>query len=214
MAQLALPFAQKPLISAYCSRTGTRTTLAALRSVGWRLLVSATGVWRSEGFPYAIDNGAWTAFQQSKPFDEAKFRGVVRLLGAGADWIVAPDIVGRGLESLAFTEKWLPELSSYSRVLIAVQDGMTPADVRPLLDADARLGIFLGGSTEWKLATMAQWGQFCIDNGGRYYHVGRVNSVRRIRLCIAARAHSFDGTGALLFPTRDIPRLDRGRRAV
>lgn len=41
----------------YTSRTGTRSTLRALRADGWHLLVSATGVHRTEGFPYAIDNG-------------------------------------------------------------------------------------------------------------------------------------------------------------
>lgn len=36
----------------YASRTGTRRNLAALRAAGWRLLVSATGVHRDEGFPF------------------------------------------------------------------------------------------------------------------------------------------------------------------
>ena len=34
---------------AYASRTGTRRNLAALRGANWRLLVSATGVHRTEG---------------------------------------------------------------------------------------------------------------------------------------------------------------------
>ncbi len=54
---------------AYASRTGTRRNLAALRDAGWRLMVSARGVLRTEGFPYGLDNGAWTAFQRDEPFD-------------------------------------------------------------------------------------------------------------------------------------------------
>jgi hypothetical protein len=38
----------------YASRTGTRRNLAALRAAGWRLLVSATGVHRHEGFCYML----------------------------------------------------------------------------------------------------------------------------------------------------------------
>ncbi|MBC8753020.1 hypothetical protein F6X42_44140, partial [Paraburkholderia sp. WC7.3b] len=43
------------------------------RSPGWRLLVSAKGEHRTEGMRYAIDNGAWTAYQRGEPFDEAAF---------------------------------------------------------------------------------------------------------------------------------------------
>lgn len=42
----------------YASRTGTRRNLDALRAAGWRLMVSARGALRTEGFPYALDNGA------------------------------------------------------------------------------------------------------------------------------------------------------------
>ena len=36
----------------YASRTGTKRNLDALRAAGWRLLISATGVHRDEGFPF------------------------------------------------------------------------------------------------------------------------------------------------------------------
>jgi hypothetical protein len=41
----------------YTSRTGTRQNLDALRHAGWRLLVSARGPLRPEGFRYGLDNG-------------------------------------------------------------------------------------------------------------------------------------------------------------
>ncbi len=75
----------------YASRTGTKRSLAALREAGWRLLVSAKGVLRTEGFDYALDNGAWTAHQKGEPFDVPAFEKAVEALGTGADWIVAPD---------------------------------------------------------------------------------------------------------------------------
>lgn len=197
-------------MQAYASRTGTRRNLEALRAAGWRLLVSATGCHRHEGFPYAIDNGAWTAHQQGREFDVPAFERVVQALGAGADWIVVPDIVAGGLASLDFSLDWLPRLTSARLLLLAVQDGIEPGHVRSLLGD--RLGLFLGGSTAWKLRTMALWGRLSREVGC-YFHVARVNSRRRIHLCNDAGAHSFDGTSVTRFATT-LPGLDGARRQL
>lgn len=192
---------------AYASRTGTRRNLAALRDAGWRILVSARGVLRSEGFRYALDNGAWTAFTQGEPFDVAAFEKALDLMGAEADWVASPDIVGGGMRSLELSESWLPRLIDARLVLIPVQDGLTASDVRPLLGN--RVGIFLGGSTEWKLATMREWGELAREVGC-YYHVARVNTRRRIEMCSEAGATSFDGSSASRFAA-SLPRLERAR---
>ena len=188
----------------YASRTGTRRNLDALRAAGWRLLVSARGVLRSEGCGYALDNGAWTAHQRGEAFDEDAFVEAVDRLGDGADWIVAPDIVAGGLESLAYSVSWLPRLRG-RRVLIAVQDGMTPDDVAPYLSE--RIGVAIGGSTEWKEAQLVGrvW-------RASYLHALRVNTARRIRLCHWAGVDSFDGSSASRFVST-LPLLDRARRA-
>lgn len=192
---------------AYASRTGTRRNLAALHDAGWRILVSARGVLRSEGFRYALDNGAWTAFTQGEPFDVAAFEKALDLMGAEADWVASPDIVGGGMRSLELSESWLPRLIDARLVLIPVQDGLTASDVRPLLGN--RVGIFLGGSTEWKLATMREWGELAREVGC-YYHVARVNTRRRIEMCSEAGATSFDGSSASRFAA-SLPRLERAR---
>lgn len=187
---------------AYASRTGTRRNLAALRAAGWRLLVSARGVLRHEGFRYALDNGAWTAFQEQTPFDSAAFERAVELLGREADWIVVPDKVGDREETLAMSRYWLPRLRGIAPLLFAVQDGM---DVRDVPDG---CGVFLGGSTDWKLRTMPGWGAWC-RREGRYFHVARVNSGRRISLAKQAGADSIDGSSASRFAL-SLPRLQRG----
>ncbi len=197
------------MLWSYASRTGSGKTLRVLREHGWRLLVSATGVHRTEGFPYAIDNGAWTAFNQGRPFDEQSFVSLVKRLGADADWIVVPDIVAGGRKSLEFTKRWMPFVAEHTkRPLVAVQDGMSEADVLPLLTPG--VGLFLGGSTDWKLATMPAWGRLAAALGC-WFHVGRVNSARRIRLCALAGAHSFDGTSATKFSV-NVPALTAARR--
>lgn len=197
------------MIFSYASRTGSGRTLRTLREHNWRLLVSATGVHRTEGFPYAVDNGAWTAFNQKRPFNETLFGSVLKKLGWGADWVVVPDIVEGGLKSLEFSMRWLPRVASESRrQLIAVQDGMSPGDVEGLLSPT--VGLFVGGSTDWKLGTMRSWGDLAAKCRC-WLHIGRVNSERRIALCAAAGAHSFDGTSATKFSV-NIPRLTRARR--
>ncbi len=189
----------------YASRTGTRRNLAVLREAGWRILVSARGCLRPEGFRYALDNGAYTAFQAGEPFDVPAFEKAIAILGADADWTVVPDKVADGAVSLRMAEEWLPKLAHLPMLLIAVQNGMGHRDVAPWLGE--RCGIFLGGDTEWKLGTMRSWGDLAAERGC-YYHVARVNSARRISRVQEAGADSFDGTSVSRY-AKTMPRLDR-----
>lgn len=198
---------------AYASRTGTRRNIASLRAAGWRMLVSATGAHRHEGMPYAVDNGAWSAFQQQAPWDEVAFSRLVSSHGRSADFVVVPDVVADANASLRQTSEWLPRLAESlpidgPKLLVAVQDGMAEQDVAPWIGG--RVGVFLGGSTEWKLATMRRWGDLC-SRRGVWYHVGRVNSAKRIRACAESGATSFDGTSVTMYADT-LPPLDMARR--
>jgi hypothetical protein len=164
-----------------------------MRKHGWRILLSPKG--RSLdpfGFKYALDNGAWHSHLNETPFDEGAFVDALERVGGDADWVVSPDIVCGGQESLRVSLSWLEFcMDRAPMVLIAIQDGFSPEELRPYLGS--RVGLFQGGSTEWKEATMPIWGRLARETGC-YFHVGRVNSVRRARLCHLAGAHSFDGT--------------------
>jgi hypothetical protein len=193
---------------AYASRTGTKRNLRALRLHGWRLLVTPERL-STEGFRYALDNGAWGAHQRGESWCEGPFVEAVARLGADADWVVAPDIVAGGRASLERSKVWLPRLLDVAPVvLVAVQDGMVPADIEPLLGE--RVGLFVGGSTEWKLATLRTWCGLARGRGA-WAHVGRVNSVRRINRCLAAGATSFDGSSVSRYAV-NITKLDAARR--
>lgn len=182
----------------YASRTGTARNLDALRSCGWGLMVSATGALRTEGFSrYALDNGAWTAHQQGKSFDDGLFLAAMDRLGEAADFVVVPDIVMGGLDSLSLSEKWLPRLQGRTRLLLlAVQNGMEPKHIGSYLSSS--VGVFVGGDTLWKEQTLPAWCRLARDVGS-YVHVGRVNTQRRIKLCHLSGADSFDGTSATRF---------------
>lgn len=160
--------------------------------------------------PNAADNGAWGAFQKGEPFNEKRFQQHVERCGALSDFVVIPDIVAGGLKSLDFSVSWLSRLRHLKCLLLPVQDGMEVRDVAPVLRQNRSIGIFLGGSTEWKLKTMFQWGVVAATLD-RHYHVGRVNSMRRIRLCAEAGADSFDGTSATMYSC-NLPMLDSARR--
>jgi hypothetical protein len=74
------------------------------------------------------------------------------------------------------------------------------------------IGIFVGGTTQWKEATAGAWGSVA-RRRNCYLHVGRFNSVRRIRICAAAGANSIDGTGASRYAL-SLPPLDAASRQV
>ncbi|WP_016745577.1 hypothetical protein [Rhizorhabdus wittichii] len=194
----------------FFSRTGTKRNLDAARAAGWGILVSAAGVWRDEGFPLiGADNGQWAERDNPGPFKAERFERFVDWLGDRAQWLVLPDIVCGGLESLDLSLGWLDRLRGHSAVLlIAVQNGMTPAMIAPFLGP--RVGLFVGGDTAWKEETMTHWGQLAAD-AGCYCHVGRVNTIRRIRLAAIAGVHSIDGTSVTRFAST-LPPLDFAAR--
>jgi hypothetical protein len=156
-------------------------------------MVSRAGQWATQGFDrICIDNGAWSDFRANRDFDEDEFEKFLDWLPITPDWIVLPDIVAGGLRSLALSVRYLNRCAALAPlVLFAVQDGLEPADVAPLVGSG--VGIFLGGSTEWKLTRMLDWGSFCAERG-IYYHVARVNTFKRMALAIAAGADSIDGS--------------------
>jgi hypothetical protein len=181
-----------------------------MRAARWGLLVSRAGVWRTEGFDEVVgDNGAWADFQAGRDFDEDGFERFLDWFAAQPvtpRWLVLPDIVAGGLRSLELSMRYQNRcLSIAPLVLIAVQDGMQQSDLAPLVGRN--VGIFLGGSTEWKLANMAGWGAFCAEHG-IYYHVARVNTEKRIWMAVAAGADSVDGSSASRFAVTT-PRLNR-----
>ena len=200
------------MIRAYASRTGTKRNLDALRAAGWGLLVSATGVHRAEGFAdHMLDNGAWTAHQSGKPWDAGMFETLLDVFGKTSAQTIAPDIVAGGADSLARSLSWLPRLLGLGRpVLVPVQDGMTPELLRGVVDLD--VGLFVGGSTEWKWRSLGDWAELARETGCRL-HVGRAGSARMVSRCVAVGAYSFDTSEPSRYAIK-LPGLNNARRQL
>ena len=196
------------MMQAYASYTGTRRNQDALRHHGWRMLLTPGDSRPPDGMLFALDNGAWKC-RDGSPFPEKPFRSLVDRYGSLADFVVIPDIVAGGMRSLEFSLSWLPRLRGLRQLLLPVQDGMDVRSVCEVLREHIGLGIFLGGSTQWKLETMYNWGVVACA-ARRYYHVGRVNTARRIRLAAESGADSFDGTSASMFSCT-VPLLQAAR---
>jgi hypothetical protein len=176
-------------------------------------LVSRAGEWRTEGFERVCgDNGAWADFQAGRRFDEDAYERFLDWLAAQPvvpDWLVLPDIVAGGMASLALSLRYLNRCRAVTPlVLIAVQNGMEPDDLASFVGPN--VGIFLGGSTEWKLARMIEWGAFCAARQV-HYHVARVNTIKRMALAIAAGADSVDGSSGSRFAVT-VPMLSYAAR--
>lgn len=144
---------------------------------------------------FALDNGAYADFINSRPFQKDKFLALLECLGEFADFVVIPDSVGERRETIELARAWIPKLKKYSLAFVA-QDGMMGNDVFEFINCIDY--VFIGGTTDWKLSMLKHWGEFCRENNLKM-HVGRVNSIKRVKLCMDAGAFSFDGSGFARF---------------
>lgn len=151
-------------------------------------------------FPFALDNGAFSCWEMgSNYFDESKWaemepkwRKLVKWAAPTglARWAIVPDVPGDADRTL---ERW--ESSFYRFIAdseippaIAVQDGMTPEEVKRLSNKPSV--VCVGGTTEWKWQTVEAW----IAEFPRV-HVLRCNSPEKLFYLEKLGAESCDGTG-------------------
>lgn len=144
--------------------------------------------WRPPKMPYALDNDAFAAWKERKPWNESAWlRMLEKAKDTGSDplWCLVPDVVANREKTL---EKW----HCYHRVVwsygwdcaFAVQDGMTTIDVP--VGADV---VFVGGTTRWKWNTLPMW---C--KSFQRVHVGRCPQGKLLR-CEELGAESCDSSG-------------------
>jgi hypothetical protein len=181
-------------VKAYVGQTRTKKLIAELETLGFGECATPDRL-PPRRFPWFLDNGAFPAWKAGRPFDGERFQKALEKLDRiprGPDFIVVPDKVAGGLDSLWFSLTWAPHVARTGAPLyLAVQDGMTEEDLVPHLKPFA--GLFVGGTTEWKLRTGGAWAAFAHAHGRRC-HIGRVGSMKRIRWALSTGADSIDSS--------------------
>jgi hypothetical protein len=116
----------------------------------------------------------------------------------------APDVLGDAVATLQRSARMLDLIryAGFPAALVA-QDGLEHLPV-PWDDFDA---LFIGGSTAWKLGTAARTLAAEARRRGKWVHMGRVNSLRRLRYADAIGCDSADGTYLTYAPDANLPRL-------
>ena len=127
---------------------------------------------------YAIDNGAYNYYIRKVDFDKKAFYKLLDTWATGCDWVAIPDSVGNWEETKAMLDVWVPKLLEYKvPLLVVVQDGSEVnnyRDVHMLLDRMDIQGIFVGGTTDWKLSNIQGLSNVCKQHNKHIHGVGCV----------------------------------------
>lgn len=139
--------------------------------------------------PWAIDNGAYSTFDQRPYWSLLAREQHQRDMCL---FVTAPDVVGSARRTLELFRHFQPRLKQDGwRVALVMQDGQESLPI-PWHNLSA---IFVGGSTAWKVSDHAA---HCIKAAkalGKWVHVGRVNDPARFEHFEALGVDSIDGTG-------------------
>lgn len=202
------------------------------------LLQPRTGyVERARAFPaFAADNGC---FSMTYDFDEGRWfrwlQGVPRL---GCVFAGAPDVVSDHYATRERSGPWLERIREAGFPAAFVGQNGAHTWNMPWDDFDV---LFLGGSpeclpcgyirpvhefgrkrcpfcdtplVEWKLGKVAALLTAAAKRRGKWVHMGRVNSCKRLKYADAIGCDSADGTFLAYGPDKNLPQLEGWLRQV
>jgi hypothetical protein len=116
-------------------------------------------------------------------------------------FVVCPDVVADARATLSLFNEWALEVRATGQPLAFVgQDGAEDLDL-PWGYFEA---WFIGGSTRWKLSQASFDLAREAKARGKHVHMGRVNSMRRLRLALRFGSDSCDGSSYSRFHHRSI----------
>lgn len=109
----------------------------------------------------------------------------------GCLFATAPDVLGDAAATLALSAPMFARIRALGfPVALVAQDGLESLPI-PWNDFDA---LFIGGTTEWKLGEGARQLGAEAKRRGKWLHMGRVNSLRRMKYAESIGCDSADGT--------------------
>jgi hypothetical protein len=171
--------------------------------IGVMLSFNASGQ-RQHGHKFwAVDNGC---FSQPEKYDDNRFlHWLDGLDRTNCLFAVAPDVVGDAKATLQRAKPMLPKIHTLGfKVAYAAQDG-AKIDGLPWSDFDC---LFIGGTNKFKLSQAA--GDLIAHalTLGKWVHMGRVNSYKRLRLAHVLGVDSVDGTYLSFGPDKLLPKIE------
>lgn len=145
--------------------------------------------------------GAWPWAADNDAFSDWNADRYIRMLEGITDvpgclFVTLPDVVANARRTDTQFSMWRKIVRDTGQPIAYVaQNSQVPAEV-PWDQIDA---IFIGGTTHYKMGPEARGLVRWAKERGKWVHMGRVNSRRRIRYANAIGCDSIDGTSASKF---------------
>lgn len=153
---------------------------------------------------WAADNGC---FAQGEAFDPGAWLEWLAARRSGRAtclFAVAPDVLGDWQGTWERSAPYFPTLRQLGfKPALVAQDGMPLR----LLDLGGFDVLFIGGSDDYKLSEDAYAAAARAKQRGLWVHLGRVNSLRRLRAARVSSFDSADGTFVKYGPDRRLPEV-------
>lgn len=168
-----------------------------------QIVTPASGNRLESGRMWCADNSAFTG---GYPGDEAYLTWLSERqeMASNCAFAVAPDVPFDAAATLALSVPMLPRIRALGYpVALCAQDGLEDLTI-PWDDFDV---LFIAGSTAWKLGAAAASIAYQAKAHGKWVHMGRVNSWRRLKYAAAIGCDSCDGTYLAYGPDVNLPRL-------
>lgn len=155
-----------------------------------------------DGTVWAADNEAFTGkFNPERFYD---WLLDMRTYRTTCLFVASPDRVADATETTRLYAIHAPLIRALGYpVAFVAQDGQSAAGLPRDYDV-----LFIGGTTQWKLGTGADACIYAARRAGKWVHVGRVNTQRRIRHFQRIGVDSVDGTSVCFGPDKNYPVID------
>lgn len=150
----------------------------------WQLRTPLTRYKRCPGVPYALDNGCFARFER-----DAWLRMVEETDEDPPLFLTLPDIVGDAARTVELFDAFLHKVNGV-RLALVLQDGIQSVSI-PWCKLHC---VFIGGSDAFKVSKEAFAAARAAKMLGKWVHVGRVNTAKRVRDWVGL-ADSIDGSG-------------------
>lgn len=195
------------------TRSADRADLGLLvtPATSLNLQIPSYGTW-------GADNGCYVESKKGREFDGAAWlRWLAKLPTDGCAFATLPDVlewhtgddgrqfcVGNLAATLDRSARYVDDVRALGLpVGVVAQDGLTSLAQLPF-DVDA---VFVGGSDEYKLGPDVAGLAAEASAAGKWVHVGRVNSYKRLAYAESIGADSADGTFVGFAPTENYGRM-------